>query len=274
MFSGGFNPNSNLGLEFGGRDYGPPPLFFCTGSFNRRNVMPRTTEHDTIDSKLKWMKSPEATKLPAAAKAKELSYFKQRFPNADMSAFTVEVDFDENHKAPGEVFFKEGQASLKSLFGSDRNNWPEAMRNALGLHHDNGFPHQLSINNRLPKPIPAVDFSKNIQSNIGEALNKEQKIYVTPMDYFTTQFRHIFKDTQIKFTTAKYARKWLGGPHMSFWPQQRCSEMRQKVRDLRGRKDNRQFDRQLHFSCNQSGRNGRVTSKTSTLIKKNSETTT
>ena len=30
----------------------------------------------------------------------------------------------------------------------------------------------------------------------------------------------IFKETQIKFITAKYARKWLGGPHMSFWPQQ------------------------------------------------------
>ena len=94
------------------------------------------------------------------------------------------------------------------------------MKNALGLHHDGGFPYQLSINNRPPKPIPAVDFSKNIQSNIGEALNKEQKIYVTPTDYFTTQFRQIFKDTQIKFTTAKYARKWLGGPPMSFWPQQ------------------------------------------------------
>ena len=25
MFSGGFNPNSNLGLEVGVRDYGPPP---------------------------------------------------------------------------------------------------------------------------------------------------------------------------------------------------------------------------------------------------------
>ena len=106
------------------------------------------------------------------------------------------------------------------MFGSDRNDWPEAMKNALGLHHDGGFPYQLSINNRPPKPIPAVDFSKNIQSNIGEALNKEQKIYVTPTDYFTAWFRQIFKDTQIKFTTAKYARKWLGGPHMNFWPQQ------------------------------------------------------
>ena len=166
------------------------------------------------------MKSPEATKLAAAAKAKSLSYFKQRFLNADMSAFTVEVDFDEKHKATGEVFFKKGQGSLKSVFGSDRNNWPEAIKNALGLHHDGGFPYQLSINNRPPKPIPAVHFLKNIQSNIAEALNKEQKIYVTPTDYFTAQFRQIFKDTQIKFTTAKYARKWLGAPHMSFWPQQ------------------------------------------------------
>ena len=121
--------------------------------------MQRTTEHDSVDSKFKWMKSPEATKLAAAAKAKAISYFKQRFPNADMSAFTVEVDFDENHKATGEVFFREGQGSLKSVFGSDRNDWPEAMKNALGLHHDGGFPYQLSINNRPPKPIPAVDFT-------------------------------------------------------------------------------------------------------------------
>ena len=56
------------------------------------------------------------------------------------------------------------------MFGSDRNNWPEAMKNALGLHHDGGFPYQLSINNRPPEPIPVIDFSKNIQPNIGEAL--------------------------------------------------------------------------------------------------------
>ena len=166
------------------------------------------------------MKSPEATKLAAAAKAKALSHFKQLFLNSVMRAFTVQVDFDENHKATGKVFFKEGQGSLKSMFGSDRNYWPQAMKNALGLHQDGGFSYQLSINNRTLKPIPAVDFSKNIQSNIGKALNKPQNIFVTPTDFFTTQFRQIFKDTQIKLTTAKYARKWLGGPHMSFWPQQ------------------------------------------------------
>ena len=155
MFPGGFNPNSNLGLEVGGRDYDPPPPFFSTGAFNRRNVMPRTSEHDTIDSKLKWMKSLEATKLAAAAKEKALSYFKQRFPNADMSASTVQVDFDENHKATGEAFFKEGQGSLKGVCGSDRKYWPKAMKNALGLHQDGRYPYHLSINNRSPKPILA-----------------------------------------------------------------------------------------------------------------------
>ena len=120
-----------------------------------------------------------------------------------MSAFTVQVDFIENRKATGEVFFKEGQGSLTGVFGSDCNYWPQAMKNALGLHQDGGFPYQLSINNRLQKPISAVDFSKKIQSNIGKALNKQQKIYVTPTDFFTMQFRQIFKDMQIKFTTAK-----------------------------------------------------------------------
>ena len=43
---------------------------------------------------------------------------------------------------------------------------------------------------------------------------------MTRTDYFTTKFRQIFTKTQIKFTTAKYARKWLAKPDMSFWPQQ------------------------------------------------------
>ena len=63
-------------------------------------------------------------------------------------------------------------------------------------------------------------FLKKIQTSIGDILNKEQRIYVTPTEFFTTKFRQTFKDTQIQFTTSKYARKWLGGTHMSFRPQQ------------------------------------------------------
>ena len=83
-------------------------------------------------------------------------------------------------------------------------------------HQDGGFPAQLSpisYENKGPQPVPAVGFYDNITHSIADVLNKELKIYVTPTDYFTTKFRQIFTNT-------KNAKKWLGGPHMSFWPQQ------------------------------------------------------
>ena len=88
-------------------------------------------------------------------------------------------------------------------------------------HQDGGFPDQLSLlTEKMPQPVPAVDFSDNITQSVADIFNKEMKIYVTPADYFTTKFRQIFTKTQIKFTTSKYSRKWLAKPDMSFWPQQ------------------------------------------------------
>ena len=136
-----------------------------------------------------------------------------------MGAFEVQVTFDKNHKATGEVFFNEGGGSLLSVFGTDRKYWPQAMISALGLHHDGGFPIQLSLNNRPTKPIPAVNFSKNVAS-VGEVLNKAQKIYVTPAEFFTTDFRQIFTNTKIKHTSGAEAKRWLSGPNMSYSPQQ------------------------------------------------------
>ena len=96
------------------------------------------------------------------------------------------------------------------------------MKDALGFHQNGGFPSQLSpfIQTKIKKPIPAINFSEEIQLSIGDVLNQELKIYVTPTEFFTTKFREIFKKTQIKFTTAKYTRKWLKGPSLSFWLQQ------------------------------------------------------
>ena len=70
------------------------------------------------------------------------------------------------------------------------------------------------IHTKPQMPIPGVDFSEEIDKSrlIGDVLNKELKIYVTPTEFFTTKFREIFKKAQIKFTTAKYGRKWLKGP--------------------------------------------------------------
>ena len=123
-----------------------------------------------------------------------------------MSKFEVQVDFDVNHKATGAVYFRESEDSLANQLLIDHKYWTQAMKDALGIHQDGGFPFQLLLTNNPKKPIPPVNFSKKkkIQTNLGDVLNKELKIYATPTEFFTTKFRQIFKNTQIKFTTSKY----------------------------------------------------------------------
>ena len=77
---------------------------------------------------------------------------------------------------------------------------------------------RVRLQQNKPQPVPAIDFADSTGQSIAD--NKEVNIYVTSTDYFTTKFRQVFTKTQIKFTTAKYARKWLAKPDMSFWPQQ------------------------------------------------------
>ena len=170
----------------------------------------------------KWLNSsPEAKQLSDAAKAQAFSEFKKRFPRADISRFTARVDFDPNRKATGRVLFPDGDGSWENPLIEDRKYWSQGLRNALGFHQDGGFPAQLSLLvQNTPQPVPAVDFSDNITQSIADIFNKEMNIYVTPTDYFTTEFRKIFTKAKMKITTAKYARKWLKGPDMSFWQQQ------------------------------------------------------
>ena len=170
---------------------------------------------------VQWLQSPEVAKLAAATKAKALSDFKQRFPKAHIGAFVVQVNFNPNRKATGEVFYRKPNGQIQNVFGTPRKVWSKAMIVYLGLH-DDGFPYQLMPNNQTIKHILEIDLAAPIVTGqrIDELLNKKQKIYVTPTDYFTVQFRQIFKNTQITFRTAKYGRKWLGGPNMGFWPQQ------------------------------------------------------
>ena len=165
--------------------------------------------------------SPEAKQRSNAAKAQALSEFNKRFPRADMSRFIARVDFDANRKATGRVLFPDGNGSWENPLIKDQKYWSQPLKDALGVNQDGGFPYQLSllVQNK-PQPVPALDFSDSITQSIADIFKKEFKIYVTPTDYFTTKFRQIFTKTQIKFTTAKYARKWLAKPNMSFWPQQ------------------------------------------------------
>ena len=83
---GGFNPN-------------PKPFFTPTQTYHPSYLK--------RDPEVAWMKSPEANKLAAAAKAKALSDFKKRFPKADMTKFKTEVSF-AGHKATADVLFIKG----------------------------------------------------------------------------------------------------------------------------------------------------------------------
>ena len=176
------------------------------------------------EAEWKWLNSSEAEQRGAVAKAHATSEFKKRFPYADISRFTVQVDFDPKRKATGQVLFPDGDGSWEDPLIEDRKYWSQALKDALGMHRGGGFPYQLSLlkQNNLKSQFQLLIFLKKIDKSvhIGDALNKEQNIYVTLTGFFTTKYREIFSNTQIKFTTAKHARKWLGGPNMSFWPQQ------------------------------------------------------
>ena len=176
-----------LSGEIGGHDYGAPSPFFTPPPnpyypTYHSTYVPR--KQPAVNSELDWLNSSEAkTKRGAAAKANAISEFKKRFPNADMSRLEVQADFDANHKATGAVYFRESKDSLANPLLIDRKYWTQPMKDALGMHQDGGCPFQLLITKQTnpTKPIPAVDFSKTkIQTSIGDVLNKELRIYVTP----------------------------------------------------------------------------------------------
>ena len=93
------------------------------------------------------------------------SEFKERFPRANISRFQVQVDFDTNRKATAAVLFPESDGSLSDPLIQDGKYWSQAMKDASGFYQDGGFPPQLSpfIQTKIKKPIPAVDFSEEIQ---------------------------------------------------------------------------------------------------------------
>ena len=205
----------------GARDYNPPPPFFSSPRPLKHQIQ-ESAAAKAYDAEWKWMSSTEAKQHSAAAKALALSDFQKRFPHAQMSRFQVQVEFDANRKALGRVLFPDGDGSWENPLIEDQKYWSPALKAALGVQQDGGFPYQLSLSTtqRAPQSVPAIAYSDSITQSVADLFNKQVKIYVTPTDYFTTKFRQIFTKTQIKFTQAKYARKWLAKPDMSFWPQQ------------------------------------------------------
>ena len=83
-----------------------------------------------------------------------------------------------------------------------------------------GFPYQLSpLKTKTALPIPAVDFTEAAPS-LKKIFNNPINIYVTPDSFFVTKFREIFQKTKITHNSVSEAKRWLGGQHMKYWPQQ------------------------------------------------------
>ena len=94
------------------------------------------------------------------------------------------------------------------------------MKEVLGLGDSGGFPYQLSpLGSKVSLAIPAVPFDGKAPS-LKKIFDDAIKIYVTPDQYFTTQFREIFQDTKLKHMSGTESKHWLGGPDMKYWLQQ------------------------------------------------------
>jgi len=115
-----------------------------------------------------WKNLPEVKRKAAIAKEKAWTNF--------LSRFVSEPHFDDKLNATAEVFFKESEGSLKSVFGSDRQYWSAEMKQALGLGDSGGFPYQLSpLGSKFSLPIPAEPFDSKAPS-LKKIFNAEIKI--------------------------------------------------------------------------------------------------
>jgi len=139
---------------------------------------------------------PKFLKKEDAAKKKAWTNFLNRFPKADKSRFISQAMIDEKNNATAEVFFKESEGSLQSVFGSDKKYWSTEMKEALGL----GDKQLAPLGSKISLPIPTVPFDGKAPS-LKKILDSEIKIYVTPDQYFTTKFREIFQKTKLRHTS-------------------------------------------------------------------------
>ena len=67
--------------------------------------------------------------------------------------------------------------------------------------------------------MPAVEFTEAAPS-LAKIFNEEKRIYATPDEFFVAKFRNIFQQIRLTHTALAEAKTWLGGPNMTYWPQQ------------------------------------------------------
>ena len=89
----------------------------------------------------KWMQSPDGETEIALAKKDAWVPFNQQFPNADKREFVAKATVQSKGNVSADIFFKAGEGSWQSVFGSDRRYWSAVMKQALGLGDSGGFPY-------------------------------------------------------------------------------------------------------------------------------------
>ena len=83
-----------------------------------------------------------------------------------------------------------------------------SMNNDLGISPS--FPPQLQSSAKQTYPFP--------KSN--GVVNSEVTIYHSQRESTVVRFRDVFKNQQLKFTSASECKKWQAGPNWKYWPQQ------------------------------------------------------
>ena len=148
--------------------------------------------------KWKWLSSSVAKQRGDAAKTYAFTEFKKRFPSTDESRFIAQVDFDSNRKTTARVLFPDDDGSWKVPLIEDRKDWSQALKDALGMHQDGGFPAQLSLAvQKTPKSqSQLLIFLKKIEPStmIGDVLNNEDLRYSNRVFHHQVQ-RDFYKDT-------------------------------------------------------------------------------
>ena len=149
--------------------------------------------------------------------------FRDRYPNADESKFKT-MDFFGSKT----IMFAGKDETIDVFDGNNFRssiNFSDEMKIALGL--TSGFPLELTLNPKSKLSIPTIQFSDKSKTRpLAEALIN-QKIYVTPEQYFNCKFRDIFTHSQLTHisgkethNSGKESHKWLSRPEISYWNQQ------------------------------------------------------
>ena len=145
---------------------------------------------------VKWLWTPQAKKAAAAAKEKALAAFRKRYPNADMSQFTTEVEFDEKQEKSNSWPARRGckiRTRLAKRTGAEPYESPWVLEiSTISLCWT-----------IMCKTLCQLLISQIALQVLAGCSTSSKKIYVTPTEYFITKFRDMFTNSKITHKIGK-----------------------------------------------------------------------